>query len=65
MFKGRRVILEWGVDIGHSGVTSIACIREKAQIRQFKPLDHFAFFAKKRLICFLLYRRMGKHESEE
>ena len=64
MFKGRRVILEWGMDIRHRGMPGIACIREKAQIRQFKPLDHFAFCSNRRLICFLLNRRMGKHEAD-
>ena len=64
MLEGRRVILERGMDIGHSGMPGIARIREKAQIRQFKPLDHFTFFAEKRLICFLLNRRMGKHEAD-
>jgi len=64
MFKGCRVILEWGMDIRHSGMPGIACIREKTKIRKPVSFHHFAFFAKKRLICFLLNRRMGKHEAE-
>ena len=54
MLEGRRVILKGGVDIGHGGMPGIARIREKAQIRQFKPLDHVAFFAEKRTIRLLL-----------
>ena len=65
MFKGRRVILKWGMDIRHGGMPGIACIREKAQIRQSKPFDHFTFFAKNGFIRFSLNRRMCEHEAEQ
>ena len=64
MLKGRRVILKRGMDVRHTGMPGIARIREKAQIRQFQPLDHFALCSNRRLIRFLLNRRMGKHEAE-
>ena len=64
MLERRRVILEGSVDVRHTGMPGIAGIRKKAQIRQFKPLDRFAFRSKIWFIFLLLNRRMGEHESD-
>ena len=59
------MILKGGVDIRHAGMPGIACIREKAQIRQFESFDHRAFFFKRRLIGLLFQGSMDKHDTEQ
>ena len=64
MFKGRRVILKWSMNICHTGMPGIAGIREKAQIREPKSFDHLTVLSKKRFICLSLKRSMNKHKAE-
>ncbi len=65
MFQGGRVILKGGMDIGHTGMPGVACIRKKTEIREPEPFDHLAFCSERGLGWYSLQGGMDEHEAEQ